>query len=83
MQPSLGLNALSTSQSVKGVQRSLSKKGVSEKSSPCNTHVLMNQRSDFTHKTLGKSASPHMLPLRGCVLLDGQKTHRLGHVSVP
>ena len=51
------LNAPSTSQSVKGVQRSLSKKGFSEKSSPCNTHVLRNQRSDFTHKTVGRCAS--------------------------
>ena len=37
-----------------GVETSLPKTGFSEKSSPCNTHVLGNQRSYFTHKTVGR-----------------------------
>ena len=36
------------------METSLPKTGFSEKHSPCNTHVLGNQRSDFTHKTVGR-----------------------------
>ena len=65
------LNALSPSQSVKGMQTSLSKKGFSEKSFPCNAHVLRNQRSDFTHKTAGRCVSSSDLKASPTTAVEG------------